>query len=1215
MKKERVLTAKQIYHSEVKKAKKSFFYRHFFLLLAVIAFMLLIFLFAAKFIGITGWASSVDGHGGELTEINLRASLPVEVWGGLYGFALTVDGVTEQFFEDLESGNLRRADMFFDCIQQDAQGGAEVFASTSQTLDFNDVKPADVSAIDDFIGCSGSTYCANNTFTNTTSIFIGSTEVEDVPFTYTYKFDGSNDVFRVGALNISGKLAFVASVGVIQQGFSPGTTANFQMLLPTPANTTQRYYFFNDPNDQCPGGGIGSSVNASLSGYVKDSLNNAIENASVNVAGIAALTDTNGFYNLSFLVLPGTYNVFASKDGYRTGIANVTVDFSNSNIEKNFTLTQESDNQQIITVQVNGFVKDESGNAISEANVSLGNETVVTGSTGSYSLIATVIPGQNPILSVKPGYNNYYAFLELNSSVSIISHNITMELSSINLFPTGPGVDEEGDDDGEVDEVRVVAEEAGQDYWISTDNIDVQVRRNTFIEEEIAIYNFKSSPINVVFDLTDELEDFIEMDKTSLTVQPDSVGKVILTIYGTQPLGIYQGTFTISGDLAQDTPVTVQVVDRRMPIESLFVNIDLLRQVISPGSTIKYRLHLQNLLVEQGYKIILSKSLVNEEGETFVEDPDEEVEIMNSLTLLREMILPEDIPEGDYLLTVNARFFNLFLTAQEPLTIANPFYLYSFFGIPVWLILVLISALSFILFNLFLYRSYAQRKKRYHLSVNTGLLPKDGPRSIKLGKIAESNSPAFYDLDMLTTHAIIAGATGGGKSIAAQVFIEEALKKNIAIIVFDPTAQWSGMLRKCEDKKMLSFYSKFGLKPSDAQAFPGNVRQITNPRQKININKYMNPGQIQIFTMNKLDPGQIDLFVSGVISEIFHSDPKEHPGLKTLLVFDEVHRLLPKFGGKGRGFLQIERACREFRKWGLGVMLVSQVLSDFVGEIKANINTEAQMRVAEESDLNRIKERYGLEALKSLVRADVGVGMVQNAEYNRGLPYFVNFRPILHSTRRLSDEVLEKYNQYGEVIDDLEYQIEQLEAEKIDTFDLKMELKLVKDKLMTGNFTVVDIYLEGLKPRMEKQWQSLGKKPKKKEIELIDESAVEASLASAQKERDKWKGGAKKEEAPSEEKKDDKAAKIVAAITFDNGMMISSLKELKDVLPSLDDSVFAMHVNDEKNEIADWVEKQIDPALGGKMKKVKTKEDIIKLVDEYSKGEEKKKEPAESPKK
>ena len=78
----------------------------------------------------------------------------------------------------------------------------------------------------------------------------------------------------------------------------------------------------------------------------------------------------------------------------------------------------------------------------------------------------------------------------------------------------------------------------------------------------------------------------------------------------------------------------------------------------------------------------------------------------------------------------------------------------------------------------------------------------------------------------------------------------------------------------------------------------------------------------------------------------------------------------------------------------------------------------------------------------------------------------------------------------------MEYQIEQLEKEKVDVFDLKMELKLVKDKLMSGNFSVVDIYLEGLTPRVEKEWDKIGKKPKKREIKLVSEEEIQKWAAT-----------------------------------------------------------------------------------------------------------------------
>jgi len=90
-------------------------------------------------------------------------------------------------------------------------------------------------------------------------------------------------------------------------------------------------------------------------------------------------------------------------------------------------------------------------------------------------------------------------------------------------------------------------------------------------------------------------------------------------------------------------------------------------------------------------------------------------------------------------------------------------------------------------------------------------------------------------MDQLTTHCIIAGSTGSGKSISAQVLVEEMLLKDIAVIVFDPTAQWSGMLRKLESPKMFAGYPLFGMRKGDARAFNGNVRAITNAREKIDL--------------------------------------------------------------------------------------------------------------------------------------------------------------------------------------------------------------------------------------------------------------------------------------------------------------------------------------------------------------------------------------------
>ncbi|MEM4625437.1 MAG: helicase HerA-like domain-containing protein [Candidatus Pacearchaeota archaeon] len=647
-------------------------------------------------------------------------------------------------------------------------------------------------------------------------------------------------------------------------------------------------------------------------------------------------------------------------------------------------------------------------------------------------------------------------------------------------------------------------------YEISRSKIEREIQIGNIFKDNFKIYNQKDSYIRVSFSVSPHLVEIINIDVIGAVISPKNYTEIYLTILGKE-IKNYSGEIIISGDINDKINVNISVINESIKPE-MFISVENIKNKFTKKEVLKFKVNIQKISREVITNASLSYYLKYANESEFIFLGNETRDLISSMQILKSFNLPENIENGRYIVSVITNYNGEKATSNTEIEIVSPFWSIKVFGIiPLWLLILIISVLVLSIISFVIIRRLIERSKKYKMQLYTNTLPRKGERTLWLGKVAETNMEAFLELDLLTTHAVVAGATGGGKSIAAQVIVEEALLKGVSVIVFDPTAQWSGMLRKCEDKKMLSFYPKFGLKPSDARAFPGSIKQIQNERQAIDVMKYVTPGHIQIFALNRLTPPQIDNFVATIIASIFKSDPKEHPELKIMLVFDEVHRLLPKFGGSGKGFLQIERACREFRKWGFGVMLVSQVLSDFVGEIKANINTEIQMRTRDESDLNRLKTKYGEEFLQSLIKASVGVGMFVNPKYNKGKPYFINFRPILHNTRRLSDEILEKYSQYTETIEDLEYQIEQLEAEKVDTFDLKMELKLVKDKLMTGNFTVVDIYLESLKPRLDKKWQELGKKPKKREVILVDAKEVEASIKQAEKDREEFEKNQKNE--------------------------------------------------------------------------------------------------------
>jgi len=345
-------------------------------------------------------------------------------------------------------------------------------------------------------------------------------------------------------------------------------------------------------------------------------------------------------------------------------------------------------------------------------------------------------------------------------------------------------------------------------------------------------------------------------------------------------------------------------------------------------------------------------------------------------------------------------------------------------------------------------------------------LPQAGPRAIPVGRIAETDVSAYMDMDKLQTHSIAAGGTGSGKSVSAQVVSEELLKRGVPFVCFDPTAQWTGFIRPNKDKQMLALYAKFGMKPEDAKSYKVTIFNVLDPNHPIDYKKYLNPGEMTVFVMNKLQPAQLDGFVRRSIQSVFDMRPLESKELKLLIVYDEVHRLLPKYGGKG-AYSQLERGYREFRKWGIGMFMISQVLLDFKGAVRANIANEIQLRTKYEGDIGRVKTKYGIEYASKITKLTIGTGRVQNPEYNDGKPWFISFRPLLHSTFALTEEELNQITGVQEKIAAAQAQISELKAKGTDTYDIELELKIANDKLKQGLFKMSETYLESVNARLK----------------------------------------------------------------------------------------------------------------------------------------------------
>jgi tetratricopeptide (TPR) repeat protein len=255
------------------------------------------------------------------------------------------------------------------------------------------------------------------------------------------------------------------------------------------------------------------------------------------------------------------------------------------------------------------------------------------------------------------------------------------------------------------------------------------------------------------------------------------------------------------------------------------------------------------------------------------------------------------------------------------------------------------------------------------------------------------------------------------------------------------------------------------MKVFDAHSFKGIIYEVDKPQLDLNFDEYMQPGEITIFNLNKLKSGEYDIAVRNIVDTIFKIGWEESSELKMLIVFDEVHRLLEKYGGKG-GYIALEKACREFRKWGIGLIMASQVNADFKEAVQGNILTEVQFNTKAIEDIRKIEEKYGSDYAKRISREGIGTAMMQNPKYNDGKPWFVQFRPIYHSPHKLLNKELELYKYYNEQINIINNKIKKLKNKK-DVSDFELELKLAKDKLKTGNFRMTEIYINSLIERIK----------------------------------------------------------------------------------------------------------------------------------------------------
>ncbi len=158
-------------------------------------------------------------------------------------------------------------------------------------------------------------------------------------------------------------------------------------------------------------------------------------------------------------------------------------------------------------------------------------------------------------------------------------------------------------------------------------------------------------------------------------------------------------------------------------------------------------------------------------------------------------------------------------------------------------------------------------------------------------------------------------------------------------------------------------------------------------------------GKASIIDLRGIEPSYQDIIVSRICSKIFELRKRGEvdPGM---IVVEEAHNFIPERGYDKAVSTQVLRTiASEGRKFGLGLMVISQRPARVDKNVLSQCNTQIILRITNPNDLNAIKkgiEGITPEIVEEIKRLPAGSALVVSSELERPVIVRVRVRKSLH---------------------------------------------------------------------------------------------------------------------------------------------------------------------------------------------------------------------------
>lgn len=263
-------------------------------------------------------------------------------------------------------------------------------------------------------------------------------------------------------------------------------------------------------------------------------------------------------------------------------------------------------------------------------------------------------------------------------------------------------------------------------------------------------------------------------------------------------------------------------------------------------------------------------------------------------------------------------------------------------------------------------------------------LPKSGGwvGNVMYGNHRSSN-PFLFSMHKLS-HGYVSGTTGSGKTFTGRVLVENAIIEGVNVVVFDTTRQWCGLALPASGR-ILRRYDTLGVSRDYARGFP--VKLYTPMGAGLDVPP--SPDVLlqgwNVVSLRGMDDRERCSIVRDVLQAAYDTHQEETERLKTLIVVEEAHSLLPnRVSPDAKGVATevrnlIDRIARELRKYGVNLLLITQSLSDFQREarmVREMTNTKFFMRTIDRTETQLVEQYISDTASGQVRNLNVGEALV-----------------------------------------------------------------------------------------------------------------------------------------------------------------------------------------------------------------------------------------------